>query len=271
MKNSVLKYVERSVVQQSSIKTIDKSELPIFYVCQSSQYDYTKSQEYGYLTYTDFIMGQLDDNDNLTWTGKYGNSTYEMLERILLKVNFTSYDFRTGKNDGFWKQAAHESVFTVPLGHCRKLNMTSDVMLVTTEMPTNFRFVDPRKDNKLRVPKMESGSVNFGPISNNTFDGYSFELEIGIHDSRIHNGITCTDYKKKGNSYGECIETKFYDYLLKAYACLPPWFPKNSSLTCEKQKAIGINYEKNYGKLYHIISRFIDNNRIQLFDECLPP
>ena len=270
MKNSVLEYVERPVVQQSSMKTIDEIELPILYVCQSSQYDYTQSRQYGYLTYTDFIMGQLDNN-NLTWTGKHGNSSYEMLENILLKVNFTSYDFRTENNVGVWKQAAHESVYTVPLGHCKKLNMTTDIMLVTTELPTNFILVDPRKDNKLRVPKMDSGSGNFGPISNNTFDGCSFELEISLHDSRIHDGITCIDYKKKGNSYGECIETKFYNYLVNAYSCLPPWFPESSNLTCEEQTAIKTIYEYPYGELNHVISRFISNNRMQLFEDCLPP
>ena len=59
MKNSVLKYIEKPILQQSSRSTIDEIQLPLLYVCESSQFNYSRSQDYGYDSYTDFIIGHL--------------------------------------------------------------------------------------------------------------------------------------------------------------------------------------------------------------------
>ena len=164
-----------------------------------------------------------------------------------------------------------ESVFLPPFGYCQKLTMKKDTITITTSSSTFFRVVDPRKENELRTPRLTYAKGSFGPNGNNSYDGYTYVIEISIHDSRNEDGISCNDYEKNGTSYGECIEKSFHDYLVNAYGCLPPWFPKHSNMTCEEHVAIKTMDEKTYVELNNVISRFISYQRLQPLEACLPP
>ena len=57
--------------------------------------------------------------------------------------------------------------------------------------------------------------------------------------------------------------------MLEWYKCLPPWFPRNSTLTCQMGKVIEIN-DENWA-MHTQFNRFIDGLEINILKLCLPP
>ena len=43
-----------------------------------------------------------------------------------------------------------------------------------------------------------NGKGKFGPRSNNSYDFYTYMMQISLFDSKINEGISCTDYEKLG-------------------------------------------------------------------------
>ena len=93
---------------------------------------------------------------------------------------------------------------------------------------------------------MKNGVIEAGQSEFIQYEKIHYEVEISMQDSRIHNGITCTDYDKVDKSFGECIQNDVKETFISIYNCIPPWIPDNNgNETCEVDKKIQTPDKKN--------------------------
>ena len=211
-------------------------------------------------------MGNL--NGNYTWKGKHGNLTFEELLNMIYV-----HDYKDLKYDN------ETIIFLMPYGFCLKFNKTTTQKIIYWSVKKSvFMLTDPAKVNSFKTNEMENSRIQFGPTTDGLFDISAYEIQYSLHDSRIQDGKTCTDYARLKSSYEECILTVLKARLLKYYNCLPPWFPKPSDQTCEKDKEIKVEQENQgsileYSKdrINYDMNELILGRELEMLKVCLPP
>ena len=171
----------------------------------------------GYVWMTDLLTGNLMNDSQITWRGKYGNNTYPELEAKIFKNNYTSFATPNHKT---------EEIFLVQHGFCKKLLETnsSDSIHIKTKENSMLLIVDPNLVSNLRIRVIDNSHIYFGPTDTKHFNFDNYELHYTVDDKSIHHGTTCWIYEKLNSSYGECIENKLKKIFIENYGCLPPWF-----------------------------------------------
>ncbi len=211
-------------------------------------------------------MGNL--NGKYTWKGKHGNLTFEQLLNMIYV-----YDYKNLKYE-------NETIeFLMPYGFCLKFNKTTTQKIRHRSVKKSvFMLTDPAKVNSFKTNEMENSRIQFGPTTDGLFDISAYEIRYTLHDSRILDGKTCTDYARLKSSYEECILTVLKARLLKYYNCLPPWFPKPLDQTCEKDKEIRVEqenqgsiYEYSEDKINYDMNELILGRELKMLKVCLPP
>ena len=258
MQNSFKKYFEAPVVQEQSLSTIDNTRQPTIYVCQADQFNDTAAFENGYPGRTTFTIGKLEGHQEMTWRGKYGNSTFEDI-------------FNTDYSNFYSKHSNLEHLFLPQHGFCKKMLKKRSDIYIKTHKRSMILIVDPYLDSGFYVVEVNSGRLYFGPTYDNYFDSSSFNLKYMYHDNKIADGQSCTDYEMIESSYGTCIENIMKKYLLECYGCLPTWFPKEKGLTCEIEKDVNDFNEEYCVELNSIFTSFMLGKNLMMFEECLPP
>ena len=261
----------RPIVEQTSTIPYDSITQPIIYVCQDNQFNYVSAREIGYPTKTDFTYGITLDR-KLTWTGKNGNETYEDLVKLLYKTDYESLLLVASEKriDGNKKIGA-DKVFLNAYGFCMKLLHTNKTVSIESKYETLFFLIDPARSNNLSLNYMTVYMGEFGPSGNNTFQGYNYEVKIQLHNHKILDGETCTDYDKLSSSYGGCLRDKMQESFLNWYGCTPPWIQKKNQ-TCDIDKAVQDPSQKFIFEEVEIkMRRFIKGLKTKIFAKCLLP
>ena len=71
----------------------DNIKKPVIYLCQDTQYNFKRGEDYGYLSSTRYTMGHVQKGDDkITWKGNSGNKTPQELQMELNDVDYK--DFR---------------------------------------------------------------------------------------------------------------------------------------------------------------------------------
>ena len=273
MQNSVRKYFEKPVVEQTSAKFLKDIQMPTVYICQDSQFNWLKSSPVGYESFARFTMGQVGYSDNLTWTGKYRNTSFKSLQQEIFDVNYTDFKMEVSDSGNFddMRIVETEMIYIAPHGFCRMLKNTHKRFYVQATKKSFLILVDPAKKNNIRILKMENGIFELGTIEHGFYESYFYEVHLHIHDKRIHNGISCTDYDRIHSSYGDCIETAMKQNFLNWYNCLPPWLSTNTSLVCEQGKTLSIPVEETFTFIENEFISFHAGHDLKSLEHCLPP
>ena len=272
------KYMSKPIVQQTS--TISPSDLdlpvPVVYVCQEGQYNYTESKTQGYNYNTNFASGELNRpnsyNESFSWKGLTKNWTFGELQTKLYKHNYSNFYINEYDNEG-QKEIKTETMFFPAYGFCMKLVEYSPTHLyVDTYTFSKFRFfiVDPSLQNNLMIFNVGNGKGSVGNTGA-LYDFHYYEIKIKLYDSSINEGTKCVDYKKIGSSYGECIENVMENKLMEWYGCIAPWFPKRSNLVCEENKEINITNENSKKEAINQLYFLATGQNVNLFSACLKP
>lgn len=184
----------------------------------------------------------------------------------------------------------HDLKFLFPHGFCNEIDFSINkkFFFLKTKKNRKVLLVDPNRKNKLRTEENFESWLSIGPTKNGLYEAANYEVSLEIHDDKINNGITCTDYASMGSTYGECIENAVKDQLLKWYGCLPVWFspahdpliPGNSTkslipsighnLTCVLPIKPYQSYEIKQTiifQLWHLVV----NQDLDCMKACLPP
>ena len=270
MQNSIRKYISRPVVQQSSTTTFDSIPKPVIFVCEDGQFNYEKARQNGYKSFSRFNLGILSDTTTISWRGKNGNLSFKELQEDIFDYDYSTFVHQTSLtgDDYKWTDAPADLVYFIPQKFCMKPKQTLKGMNFRSTKKSFLYLDDPEKTNGLRITRIDSWKGELGPTGNLTFNGKLYEVQISIHDSKVHDGLTCTDYKKIGTSYGECVENEFKRELLGWFGCLPPWFPKKiENLECSDAKTANT---PGFDALVEII-KLIKGLDLKVAESCLPP
>ena len=271
IQNSIRKFLTKPIVQQTSTRSFDNIEKPFIYVCQEGQFNYTKAKDIGYRSLTEFTMGKLNESNNYTWNGKFGNISFEDIRAMIFNANYSNIGILTSNTGDIfdYNYAEKEEIYIAPHGFC--LNILSDYKItsVTATEKSTFHLVNPTGANKLRMFDKENKKIEFGPTQNGFFEGLLYEVEVNLYDHNIYDGSSCVNYERLGSSYDDCIDRAFKKQLLDWYTCLPPWFEFNSTSTCEIGKIITISDEKL--EMYNQFAKFISGMEVDVLESCKPP
>jgi hypothetical protein len=271
---SVRKYFQYPIVDQTSRIPVKDLPIPVVYACQANQFNYRKAQDNGYLSFTHFMAGILMNSSKISWQGKEGNQTYKDLEYLLLDSNYSLIQSESLlRSTNLWNVNEKKRSFLFPHGVCMKLGnlQQHSTIKISSREYISIYFVDPAKANDIRTEGTLEAKVSIGPF----FDGYyifgRYELEYMLYDHRIHDGITCTHYPKSDISYGKCLIDILVQEFLGAYGCLPPWvYTNTSNIVCNEETNIDANAMKKT-PLYKNLVELLNNYEADMFKGCLPP
>ena len=271
IQNSIRKFLTNPVVEQTSTISFDNIEKPLIYVCQEGQFNYTKARDIGYRSLTEFTMGKLNESDNYTWNGKFGNISFDDIQFMIFNKNYSNIIVLISNTGDLldFNYADLELIYIAPHGFCINVTTNNKITSVMSTEKSTFHLVNPTGANKLRMFDKENKKIIFGPTQNGFFEGLLYEVDVNLHDHNIYDGVSCVNYERLGTSYDDCIDKAFKEKLLDWYTCLPPWFQFNSTLTCESGKIITIPDEKY--EIYNLFAKFISGMELDVLDSCMPP
>ena len=271
MQNSIKKFIDGPVIQQTSQTKFDKIKKPVIFICQDGQFNYTEASSYGYdkLTYYSFGVAGYPI---ISWKGKYGNRTFKDLQQSIYPTDYSNTKTTQGIIGTDYKVvSAEDMIFLTPIGFCAHVNVTErGVRFQVTEKSTVY-VADPRKVNKIKMSKMEKGMLKLGPKGDGSYDNNNYKVKLSVYNSALNEGQTCKDYEKEGTSFGQCVEESIGDMFLDLYACLPPWFPNSGMLTCEQNKETNIPPKEHMENYRHDFVSFYYEMVLSKIKPCLPP
>ena len=238
MQNSIRKYIDKPVVSQSSVMTLDDIRKPVIYICQDAQFNYKIGEDNGYKYFTHYTVGHISAADNITWKGKFGNTTFQQLTELIFEYDYGTLVTLTSDtgDDSKFIDVDTDLDFMIPFGFCKKVAETKVGLLAESQKSNVVILVDPNKESKILIPDMQNGRFEFGPTATGEMMGFIYRIELELIDYSLHDEELCTDYEKIGSSYGDCIENLMKANFIKWYGCLPPWFNDSSGMTCEVDK-----------------------------------
>ena len=272
IRESISKYLNSPVVVQISQVSVADLPPPVVYICQADQFNFTKARSQGYAYFRQFLIGKfkLDDSSTIktSWKGKYGNLTYEELESYVFDNNYNTLNI-SGDVDPCMKKT-----LMLPYGICMRLNVTKSMpsITVTTKQMVHIIAVDPSKANDVLTETDQDSVITIGPYSESIYEKGIHELKYIVHDSVIHDGITCTDYTKTESSYQVCISTLIRQKLRAVYGCLPPWIPANETENiCKEEIDFELSSKIKKGPTFKFLQELLDNREVEIFKQCLLP
>ena len=271
---SVIKYFQYPVVEQTSRVHVKDLPNPVVYVCHDSQFNYTQALNNGYKSFGRFLLGIMMNSTNISWRGKQGNTTFNDLENILLDSNYSSLGIETLiRSTNLWNFNERRRTLLFPHGVCMEIEILeqyTDIAIYSRE-EINIYFVDPARANNIRTEETLDAKATIGPTSNTLLSYGIYEVEYFLFDDSIHDGTSCTDYSKMSMSYGECLNNILSQDFLALYGCLPPWVSTiNSKIICGVEtKLEAKEMEKTH--LYKNIVKLLKNLEAEMFKKCLSP
>ena len=196
MKQSIMKYIN-SPISLMKITAPDKELMyePYLIVCQTNQYNNSKSKFFGYGNMNNLWAGIFTSNNDrkLTWKGKTENLSFSELSEELYDYDYSLVNMKNGK--------LGKKYFSLNLGMCVKLDdLGTDVVAsMNTNRTLKLLAVDPNTFNEVRIDLDQKASFTVGP----RFDGIVL-LEYTVNDYSIENGLGCRVYTNS-YSYKQCV------------------------------------------------------------------
>ena len=271
---SVRKYFQYPVVEQKLLVAVKDLPNPLVYVCHASQFNYSKALLYGYEVFTNFMAGINMNNTNISWRGKWGNSTFKGLKNILLDSDYSSLESKTLlSSTDLWNNNEMKKNFLFPHGVCMELENLQQftAILIYSSVDINAYFVDPARANNIRTEESPDAKANIGPTSSNYFSSGIYSLDYRLYDDSIHDGTNCADYTKLDLSYRECLNNVLAKEFMPTYGCLPPWVStSHTEIICQEETNIDANTIKKT-PLFNNILHLIQNFEADMFKSCLRP
>ena len=271
---SVRKYFQYPIVEQTSRIPVKDLPIPVVYVCQTNQFNYSKAEDQGYNSFTYFMAGINVNDRNITWQGHYRNQTYNQLENMLLDSDYSSLNcWSKSKSTKQLTDCELKRTFLFPHGVCVELEklQQQSTIAIFTKNEVSILFIDPARANTVRTEETIAAKTSIGPTSDIYFSHGMYKIEYVLYDECIHDGTTCTDYTRSDMSYGACLNNILTQKFMTTYGCLPPWvFTNNSEMICGKETIIDANAMKKT-PLVEDLSKLMMNDETEMFKRCLPP
>ena len=137
------------------------------------------------------MSGKLKSKTTHSWKSIHGNTTYQKLEEMFLQYNYSSLELDHKTRD----------VHRQPHGLCKTIVdwKADEEINMSMDKKVAFIMVDPGMSNWFRTEERDAARVFIGPSNiANHFEFGAYEVVLSIYDSRLHHGVTCTDYASQG-------------------------------------------------------------------------
>ncbi len=194
MKQSIMKYIN-SPISLIKITAPDKKLMyePYLIVCQTNQYNNSKSKFFGYGNMNRLWAGIFNSNNDrkLTWKGRSENLSFSELSEELYDYDYSLVNMKNGK--------LGKKYFSLNLGMCAKLDDLGTDVVASMNRTLKLLAVDPNTFNEVRIDLDQKASFTVGP----RFDGIVL-LEYTVNDYSIENGLGCRVYTNS-YSYKQCV------------------------------------------------------------------
>ena len=126
------------------------------YVCETGQFDERISQQFGYDTDTNFLIGNVEG------------------------THFGSKYYRTAK---IVEDLDNEKVYINTRGFCLKLSKVyNGTVSISTRKQSTLYLVDPYHADSIRLLGRENLMLEIGDQVNGLFQGSHYDLKINLHD-----------------------------------------------------------------------------------------
>ena len=204
-----------SHISKAPIGVIEK--LPLIYLCQDNQFNYTNNL--GYETASAFFAGNSSGSANATWLGNSQNKSYDQIEKILFNYNYTDLSV---------KNADEKLIFILPYGFCKQVynfSMTGELEVHTTQT-VRFFILDPYRSINVRAEEL-LGHREVIDAEHHANEFLFYKMDYELFDDSLKHGTECTDYRKMKIGYAQCVENEVVTKLMNWYGCIPQWFPAN--------------------------------------------
>ena len=148
MHQAILKYLSKPLVTERSTEPIETINKPLMYICQENQFNYTRAQELGYSTRTQFLAGKVNGSVTPSWLGTSTNQSYEEIVKDLFIYNYTGLTV---------ENADEELIFSQSNGFCKQiLNFSMNSKQEVQSYKTiKLLTLDPyRQDHYLKVNQL---------------------------------------------------------------------------------------------------------------------
>lgn len=259
---SLKKYFQYPVVHQDSITDTNTIEKATVQVCLGGFFQYGKAAEFGYSLRSKYLAGMIPNSTIPTWKGNAGNSTIQEIQDYIFKK-----DFRRVKIN-----KPSEFMYKFGKGFCLQTQeIDQDIFISTEEDNLKVYIMHDSTDSQLIKEKSQQGYTNLNKISNTTFDYKIYEISYQVVDETIHDGDSCVDYRKQGQTYGECNYNALMHYVYSNYGCYPPWIKTRERKKCEVDMPSKNMDPDTYFQIWKNINTLTDRISIDIMNQCKEP
>lgn len=259
---SIYKYFQHPVVIQKISTTIDKIEKPAVHICRKEYFNYVKAKDYGYSMQSKFLAGMIEDYTAPTWKGIDQDSNFSSIRENIYYTSFSKVEM----------DKARELIYKFGKGFCLEISgLENDLEIKSTEKNIRVYFVQDSTNKKIYTDTSPDVYIDLSSTSNATYEYRVYKIVHAVYDNTIYEGISCVDYRKHKEKYGECNYNAFKKLILSHYGCYPPWIDDTDGKECEKDlPSYDVEADK-FKKVWQDINDLTDAIEIDVMKKCMQP
>ena len=227
---------------KETIDIKDVAQLPVITICPHQVYDFKKSAKIGYKGMEKYFTGELQDGQQLSWTGNT-KDTYENVSRLLFGKMYEALDKVVMRNAAL-SELETTIILDLPVGPCKSLH---DYQISTRRGGLNIQL----DDGEFTIFVTDRAKEVHYKTHMNSMLGSSIHLKVDkskqvlrfyqvtLEQTYLREGQDgCRNYDADDDltpTYAACVEQELQKKFLPIYGCMVPWMspnnPCNTTLT----------------------------------------
>ena len=223
MISALQKYLDQPLMSSPGTKKLSPQMILLVAVCKTSQFDFANAKNMKHKDLGYFVKGELQDTNLISWSGPYGNMTFN--ETLNSLFNPGLEDIYFGKNIGIV-----ENKFLLPHGVCKvfqgnpgkciaiDLAERSDYTVTITDpaAAVHFRLAD----------HMMTGDII--KVQTDLTTEVVVNYLIQLTETSIETGDgSCIEYpNKQYETFADCVNDELKDTISPVLGCMVPWISK---------------------------------------------
>ena len=219
------KYLDQPHLSLPGSKKLSEEMSILVSVCKTSQFDWAELIGLSYKNFGAFYKGQINDTNFLSWSGHYGNMTYNETLNTLLSSGVEHIHFDQNIE-------ALEIKLLLPHGVCKlfrgNTGMKSMLIYIGERSDYTVTVTDPAAAVNFRLADhMMTGDIIM--VKTDLASKVVVNYLIQLTETSIETGDgSCTDYpNEQYETYADCVEKELENKILPVLGCMVPWISRN--------------------------------------------
>ena len=218
------KYLDQPLMSSPGTKKLSTEMLVLVAVCKTSQFDLVNAKNLKYEYIANFVTGELQESSFISWTGPYGNMTFnETLDAL----------FNPGLEDVYFDKniEAIKNKFLLPHGVCKFFEGTpgkSIAIDIAERSDYTVTVTDPAAAVHFRLADhMMTGDII--KVQTDLTKQVIVNYLIQLTETSIETGDgSCIEYPNKHyKTFADCVDDELKDIISPVLGCMVPWISKS--------------------------------------------